>query len=66
MTSLEFCYWLQGLIEVGQPKILYTDQIEIIKDHLKLVFEKKTPFRTGPVDLFDNTPLCVTVHEGSC
>lgn len=41
MTPEQFTYWLQGFAEVNQtnpdPK-----QWQIIKDHLKLVFDKKT------------------------
>lgn len=36
MTPENFCYWLQGLLEVGQPDTL-------IQDHLTLVFTKLTP-----------------------
>jgi len=50
MTAEQFAYWLQGFMEVGQPRELNHDQIQVIKDHLKLVFEKKTPERsTEPV-----------------
>jgi hypothetical protein len=42
MEPLQFCYWLQGFAEVGSlpPN---SQQWEIIKDHLQLVFDKKTP-----------------------
>ena len=45
MTPQEFCYWLQGLLEIGDPKSLDERQIAIIKDHLRLVFTKVTPER---------------------
>lgn len=38
MTSRDFCYWLQGLLEVGKPSSLNQDQIDTIKNHLNLVF----------------------------
>lgn len=38
MKPEEFCYWLQGLMEVANPKSLNEDQIQIIKNHLNLVF----------------------------
>jgi len=38
MTSRDFCYWLQGLFEVGQPKVLNFEQIECIQKHLNMVF----------------------------
>jgi len=52
MTAEQFAYWLQGFMEVGQPRELNHNQIQVIKDHLKLVFEKKTPERSllGPAD----------------
>lgn len=39
MKATEFCYWLQGLFELADPKILTNDQIQTIKDHLDMVFE---------------------------
>lgn len=38
MTSRDFCYWLQGLFEVGNPKALDERQTEMVKSHLALVF----------------------------
>lgn len=42
MKSSEFCYWLQGYIEIGHDQLhqvgLTHDQVEIIKKHLALVF----------------------------
>lgn len=49
MTAEQFAYWLQGFMEVGQPRELNHNQIQVIKDHLKLVFEKKTPERSPQV-----------------
>lgn len=46
MTAEQFVYWLQGFMEVGQPRSLNDGQIQVIKDHLKLVFDKQTPDRT--------------------
>lgn len=46
MTEREFCYWLQGLFEVGRMESLDVGQVQIIKDHLALVFSKVTPDRT--------------------
>jgi len=44
MNPTDFIYWLQGYIEIhgGTPN---DRQWEIIKDHLKLVIDKKTPQR---------------------
>lgn len=38
MKSTEFCYWLQGLFELGDTKTLNEKQTQMIKNHLKLVF----------------------------
>lgn len=43
MTPENFAYWLQGLLEVGKVESLDKEQVQQIKDHLQLVFEKKTP-----------------------
>ncbi len=38
MKSVEFCYWLQGLFEVGEPTTLNEKQTDLIKRHLNMVF----------------------------
>lgn len=43
MTPENFCYWLQGFVEIADPKELTPDQLQEIKNHLKLVFNKVTP-----------------------
>jgi hypothetical protein len=50
MTPNDFCYWLQGFIEINdadpnKDKNITEYQVQVIKDHLNLVFEKKTPDR---------------------
>jgi hypothetical protein len=45
MTPEQFTYWLQGFIELSNPTHLTTRQLEIVKDHLASVFDKKTPNR---------------------
>lgn len=49
MTSRDFCYWLQGLLEVGKPESLDAQQLKIIENHLNLVFKHEidTPDPTG-------------------
>ncbi len=40
MKSVEFCYWLQGFFEIGGKKTaLSVEQVQIIKNHLNLVFK---------------------------
>lgn len=38
MTSRDFCFWLQGFFEVGDPKTLTKEQLDLVKRHLNLVF----------------------------
>jgi hypothetical protein len=44
MTTEQFTYWLQGFAEI-QSQAPTEEQWTIIKDHLALVFDKKTPDR---------------------
>ena len=48
MTEQQFCYWLQGYFELGQASELNTNQVQVVKDHLKLVFKKETPTYVQP------------------
>lgn len=43
MTARDFVYWLQGFFELHDPTALSPLQVQIIKEHLALVFEKETP-----------------------
>lgn len=46
MTPEQFTYWLQGYFEISKDKTLDESQIQIIQDHLSLVFNKVTPIYT--------------------
>ncbi len=48
MDSTNFTYWLQGFFEISDSNKLTEKQVQIIKDHLALVFDKVTPDRSGP------------------
>jgi hypothetical protein len=40
MTSRDFCYWLQGFFELtAESALMDPKRIEIIKNHLALVFK---------------------------
>ena len=39
MEPIQFCYWLQGIFEVIEPKELNEKQCEMIKKHLQSVFK---------------------------
>jgi len=43
MTSEQFTYWLQGFFELTDSNKLSEKQVQMIKDHLQLVFTKITP-----------------------
>lgn len=38
MRSVEFCFWLQGLFELGAPESLTAEQTALVKKHLNMVF----------------------------
>jgi hypothetical protein len=46
MTPNDFCFWLNGYLEMSGSESIDKVQTNILKDHLKLVFEKKTPYYT--------------------
>ena len=46
MTPENFTYFLQGFFEISDAKKLDETQVQIIKDHLDLVFNKVTPDRS--------------------
>ena len=48
MTSDRFADWLQGFFELSEADSLTEKQVQIIKDHLALVFTKVTPDRSDP------------------
>ena len=55
MTPEQFAYWLQGCAELT-PETPSAAQWQAIRDHLGLVFDKKTPTRViGPARSADDT-----------
>jgi len=48
MTSRDFCYWLQGVFEVGDVKQLDARQTELVRRHLALVFKHEIDPSAGP------------------
>lgn len=49
MDESTFVYWLQGFVEIANTDTISEKQWQIIKDHLKLVFDKKTPDRNDSI-----------------
>lgn len=57
---LQFVYWLQGFIEIENPKIINEHQLQVIKDHIALVLTKVMPDRpkwSGLEDSIKDHPL---------
>jgi hypothetical protein len=46
MDAQQFAMWLHGYLEISDPKEIGEKETQIIKDHLNLLFDKKTPDRT--------------------
>ena len=69
MTPEQFAYWLQGFMEMADPKELNKTQTQQIKDHLKLVFDKKTPEVSLPMiqreEPFRITPYTITCDDNN-
>ena len=69
MTAEQFTYWLQGFMEIANPIKLSEKETQIIKDHLKLVFDKQTPDRffspTQPGEGFRITPYQITCDDNN-
>lgn len=38
MTSRDFCFWLQGYLEIAPAGPLTQEQVEMVRKHLSLVF----------------------------
>lgn len=47
MTHRDFCFWLQGHLELGGYHGMGPDQVEIVRQHLDLVFRKETEGLVG-------------------
>ena len=45
MNYEQFAIWLHGFLEISNAETIDKQQTQIIKDHLALLFEKKTPDR---------------------
>ena len=53
MNYEHFAIWLHGFLEISNAESIDQTQTQIIKDHLALLFEKKTPIRTKKKDVGD-------------
>lgn len=58
MTPESFTYWLQGFVELSESNAVPNEkQWLMIKDHLKLVFDKKTPDRSPAFEIKPTFPF---------
>lgn len=61
MRSRDFCYWLQGFIEVGQPHIVTMEQLATIRNHLNMVFRHEIDPSHGNPEYIEELRK---IHEG--
>ena len=63
MKAAEFCYWIQGFFELSESEQLTPRQVEIIKNHLKLVFyhDIDPSYSDNP----EVQEVMQTIHDGS-
>lgn len=57
MESKSFVYWLQGFFELSKETTLTEEQVQIIKNHLALVFKHE-------IDFPDPTGELQAIHDG--
>lgn len=80
MNPRDFCYWLQGYFEVGKSSDLSKEQVEVIRKHLRLVFDNvieydkhstvsinyDTELELLNAELKNNSPLIHWVNNITC
>lgn len=69
MNSIEFAYWLKGFFELSQidsQRTLNETQVQIIKEHLDLVFEKNTSTTMQPSGLGISGFSSLEGRNGTC
>jgi len=65
MSPESFCYWLQGYFELAKyPNDMDYQQVQIVQDHLALVFNKVTPTRTLDPKAVDEIMAGLPTHTG--
>lgn len=47
MKADNFCYWLQGMMELGDPETISEEQLDDIKAHLRITFKYDIDLRYG-------------------
>ena len=54
MTPEQFCYWMQGFVELSGGFPPTTEQWHSISEHLQTVFKKETPPVQRQQDIMDS------------
>lgn len=63
MTPRDFCFWLQGHMEINNPETISAEQVEMIKEHIDLTFAEmkkqkeavSQPQQAQPISPFGTT-----------
>jgi len=67
MTPENFCYWLQGRVELGVEGPPSTEEWKMIVKHLQLTFTKVTePFPATPEITYTTGTPIVLPYEVTC
>jgi hypothetical protein len=61
MTSRDFCFWLQGVFEIGGVKSLDERQTEAVRRHLDMVFKHEIDPNAGTLG---HQAELSSLHEG--
>lgn len=61
MKSVEFCYCLQGLFELGKPTSLNAEQTDLVKRHLAMVFHHEIDPSYGKEKIQE---ALTAIHQG--
>lgn len=66
MEPINFVYWLQGYLEIQDPRAIDAEKVKIIKEHIALVLKKETPIDTVYKNIDSIFPLSVNGIPYSC
>lgn len=65
MTSRDFVYWLQGYFEISNPHVIEQKEIEVIKNHLNLVFKHEIDVESNSKLTGDQINNLNKIHVGA-
>lgn len=69
MNAEQFTMWLHGFFEISESEELSKKQVQIIKDHLDLLFCKETPDRSEilieTIEKMRETPMINSSEPGA-